>query len=164
MNRQRRFEPSSRFDDATGQAGWMYTDLILGLMVVFLATISFLPQSLPGSNTSAYVYTQNFDQIFEKVYSADSPNAALLDSDISKFLATNQLPESTFVEVVQIVGGFDPATESITAGIGRAVSFGAAIDNKDSGILGDASTTVDANAALGKNGILIRLKFGAQVK
>jgi hypothetical protein len=164
MYRQRRFEPSSRIDDATGQAGWMYTDLILGLMVVFLATISFLPQSLPGSNISAYVYTQNFDQIFEKVYPANSPNAELLESDILEFLSTNQLPQSAFVEVVQIVGGFDPATESITAGIGRAVSFGTAIDNKDAGILGDASTTVDANAALGKNGILIRLKFGAQVK
>jgi len=38
---------NSKFDDAedlTGLAGWMYTDLLLALMVIFLATISFVPQ------------------------------------------------------------------------------------------------------------------------
>ena len=30
-------------EDMTGLAGWMYTDLLLALMVVFLATISFVP-------------------------------------------------------------------------------------------------------------------------
>ena len=37
----------SKFEDAedlTGLAGWMYTDLLLALMVIFLATISFVPQ------------------------------------------------------------------------------------------------------------------------
>ena len=31
-------------EDLTGLAGWMYTDLLLALMVIFLATISFVPQ------------------------------------------------------------------------------------------------------------------------
>ena len=30
-------------EDATLLAGWMYADLLLGLMVIFLATISFVP-------------------------------------------------------------------------------------------------------------------------
>ena len=30
-------------DDLTGLSGWMYTDLLLALVVVFLATITFVP-------------------------------------------------------------------------------------------------------------------------
>jgi len=46
---------SNRFNDAddlTGLAGWMYTDLLLALMVIFLATISFVPQ-IYGTITSS---------------------------------------------------------------------------------------------------------------
>ena len=37
--------------DATSQAGWLYTDLLLGLMVVFLATISFIPAYVGNVDT-----------------------------------------------------------------------------------------------------------------
>lgn len=33
-------------ENAADQAGWMYADLLLALMVIFLATISFVPQYL----------------------------------------------------------------------------------------------------------------------
>ena len=68
----------SKFEDAedlTGLAGWMYTDLLLALMVIFLATISFVPQIFgtisSGSNlidnqAPAYKYSQYYKRCFRK--------------------------------------------------------------------------------------------------
>ena len=52
----RRHAPTALVDigeDVTNQAGWMYADLFLGLMVVFLATVTFIPEYLGGLNESA---------------------------------------------------------------------------------------------------------------
>ena len=40
-------------EDVTEKAGWMYADLFLALMVIFLATISFVPntRTAPPGNT-----------------------------------------------------------------------------------------------------------------
>ena len=50
-------------DDLSGLAGWMYTDLLVGLMVIFLATITFVPEgnffksgTTPGSENTVYSY------------------------------------------------------------------------------------------------------------
>ena len=45
--RRARARGSEFAEDATEQAGWMYADLFLGLMVIFLATISFVPTITP---------------------------------------------------------------------------------------------------------------------
>ena len=42
-------------EDASHLAGWMYADLLLALMVIFLATISFVPNF---ANSSSAVTTQ----------------------------------------------------------------------------------------------------------
>ena len=39
----RKRQEEGQAEDATLLAGWMYADLLLGLMVIFLATISFVP-------------------------------------------------------------------------------------------------------------------------
>lgn len=151
-------------DDATGQAGWMYTDLLLGLVVVFMATISFLPSSLPGLAAEAYVYTEHFDQVFQKAYSTKDVNSDLLTADIKQFLVAYGLPASSIVETVQVIGGFDPTTEVPADGINRAVDFTAALDEENASLLGKASTSVDANSFLDPGAVIVRLKFGAKVR
>jgi len=49
-----RFTPEEP-GDASHLAGWMYADLLLALMVIFLATISFVPNF---ANSSSAVPTQ----------------------------------------------------------------------------------------------------------
>lgn len=41
-----RLETQVEEENTADQAGWMYADLLLALMVIFLATISFVPQYL----------------------------------------------------------------------------------------------------------------------
>ena len=156
--------PSARGDDATGQAGWMYTDLLLGLVTVFMATVSFLPSALPGLAPSAYTYTQHFDQIFQKGYAIKNVNADVLKADIQDFLNSNGLPASSVVEMVQVIAGYDETSESNTDGINRAVAFSKSFDKSDPELLGKASISVDTNSFLGKENVVIRLKFGAKVR
>ena len=47
-----RLEPQIEEDSSADQAGWMYADLLLALMVIFLATISFVPQYLDNFRPS----------------------------------------------------------------------------------------------------------------
>ena len=39
-----RRQVATELEDVTHLAGWMYADLLLALMVIFLATISFVPK------------------------------------------------------------------------------------------------------------------------
>ena len=70
-------------EDATGMAGWMYSDLLLGLMVVFLATISFIPGSNSGQNAPdpkvAYAYARVHPVDFTGTYASLSQDAVLAD-------------------------------------------------------------------------------------
>lgn len=44
--RRERLTSDAQEENTADQAGWMYADLLLALMVIFLATISFVPQFL----------------------------------------------------------------------------------------------------------------------
>jgi len=79
-------------EDLTGLAGWMYTDLLLALMVIFLATISFVPQiygtitsgsNLVQNNQPAYSYSQYYKNPLVKVY--NNFDIDLIKQDIAIF-------------------------------------------------------------------------------
>lgn len=57
----RRLRPRRREDEATGLAGWLYTDLLLGLAVVFLGAITFTaaakPKPIPTTTTTSTTST-----------------------------------------------------------------------------------------------------------
>jgi hypothetical protein len=164
---------SNRFqdaDDLSSLAGWMYTDLLLALMVIFLATISFVPQ-IYGTITSdsntvnnsqpAYKYSQYYEKPLVKVYSAFDIN--VIKQDIANFLNSEKLPVTTFVGSIQIVGGYDPLTEDSTIGISRAVEYSSLIDKSDPTILGKASTTLSSSTSIGANQVALKFTFIADI-
>ena len=67
-------------EDLTGQAGWMYTDLMLALMVVFLATISFVPQFM-GSGSAAITDPNDPNYSYSKVFDESMNTCLLYTSD-----------------------------------------------------------------------------------
>ena len=155
---------SGRRDDVTGQAGWMYTDLLLGLMVVFMATVSFIPEASPTKKPSAYVYTQRFDQVFEQVYVIENTDATLINQEVAAFLLLNNLPEQSVIVQAQFVGGFNSNVETPTDGINRAVGFSAKVDAGDPETLSKAATSVDASGQIDPGEIVVRFRFAALVK
>jgi len=164
MPPRRRPAGSGRRDDVTGQAGWMYTDLLLGLMVVFMATVSFIPEASLTKKPSAYVYTQRFDQVFEQVYVIENSDSTLINQEVTAFLLLNNLPEQSVIVQAQFVGGFNANVETPTDGINRAVGFSAKVDAGDPEILSKAATSVDASGQIDPGEIVVRLRFAALVK
>ncbi len=164
---------SSRFKDAedlTGLAGWMYTDLLLALMVIFLATISFVPQvygnitsgtNLIDNDQPAYSYSQYYEKPLVKVYS--SFNIDLIKQDITSFLVKEKLPVTAFVGSIQIVGGYDPLTEDSSLGINRAVEYSSLIDKADPTILAKSSTILSSSTSIGANQVALKFTFIADI-
>ena len=89
--RRRKLNNANSNSDTTFLAGWMYADLFLALMVVFLATISFVPAYVSGSTKvgSTYSYVSVYKEPLVVVY--DSFDESLIQKDISYFLKTRGL-------------------------------------------------------------------------
>jgi hypothetical protein len=156
-------------DDLTGLAGWMYTDLLLALMVIFLATISFVPQiygTIASTNSvdndePVYSYSRYYEKPLVKVY--DSFDINLIKQDITNFLNSEKLPVTSFVGSIQIVGGYDPLTEDSTQGISRAVEFSTLIDKTDPTLLAQSSTTLSSSTSIGATQVALKFTFIADI-
>jgi hypothetical protein len=163
----RRRQVSVEHDDATPLAGWMYADLLLALMIIFLATISFVPK---WSNTSNAVTTQikqissgyNYNKGLSLVYSTYSP--AAISQDIAAFKQKEGLPGSAEIIYAQILGGFDVNTEGADAGRLRALKFSLALSKDPSHMMKNAATDIGSSILLNPTEVAVRLTFVAKIK
>jgi len=156
-------------EDLTGQAGWMYTDLMLALMVVFLATISFVPQFLgtgASANTNStnpnYSYSKVFDESMNVVY--ESFSLSHIQSDIARFKISHGLSSDADIVFVQYVGGYESSKESPAMAISRALVFSQKLDNGDHEMLVKAATTLSSSNVLKTNQVIVRFTFATTSK
>ena len=109
-------------EDITGQTGWMYTDLFVGLMVIFLATITFVPVgSIFISNKAVQTYSEIYPTPIAYRYSKF--DYAKIKSDIADFEKKSGFNLNVKVVKVEIVGSYNPSSESSDLGINRAITF-----------------------------------------
>lgn len=85
-------------DEATEQAGWLFADSFLALMVIFLATISFVPD-IKNVNDAVSNYTKALTLNYAE-YSSE--NIAL---DLSNFIQNEGLDGSSEVVFARLIGG-----------------------------------------------------------
>ena len=153
-------------EDLTGQAGWMYTDLMLALMVIFLATISFVPQftnkSSADPNNPDYSYSKIFDESMNTLY--ESFNLAQIKSDIARFILNNGMPADADIVYAQYVGGYSAGSENPSAAIARALSFSQKLDSADRELLTSAATTLSSSNVLKANQVIVRFTFATPSK
>jgi hypothetical protein len=154
--------------DATVLAGWMYADLLLGLMVVFLASVSFVPVSnLFSKSLVKTSYKQvdkafNFNRGLSLVY--DKYDAQALESDIKVFKNREGLSSNAQIIFAQILGGYDPKTEKVDDGRNRALLYSFSLSQEQSGLFRTTSVTAGADSNLNPNEIALRLTFEAKIK
>ena len=154
-------------EDAWPLAGWMYADLLLALMVIFLATISFVPNL---SNSSAAVTTQikqissgyNYNRGLSLVYNGF--DSKLISQDIESFKIQEGLPSDAEIIYAQILGGFDVKTESADDGKLRALEFSIKLSKDNPALFATAATNLGSNLVLKPNEIALRLTFVAKIK
>ena len=150
-------------EDATHQGGWLFADSFLALMVIFLATISFVPSlggGLTGTGNIGNIAGGNYVKGLNIAY--ESFDAVKIQQDIDGFIAGEKLPRNTKVLFAKIVGGFNPNTESEDDGKYRALIFSAEISKAGIAYFENAKVDLGANKLLKSNQIVLRLTLSPQ--
>jgi len=147
-------------EDVTDKAGWMYADLFLALMVIFLATISFVPEfrAAPTSNvegTSVASSTMTKGANFQ--YSGFDPEK--LKADIAKYRLENNLSSASKIVYVQVSGGYDSAKQNVNAGTVTAINFSVNMKKDLPDLFDSADFKIDTSADLGPNSVSLRIVF-----
>ncbi len=147
-------------EDVTDKAGWMYADLFLALMVIFLATISFVPEfrQAPTSNTAGTtVASSTMDKGVNFQYTGFDPEA--LKADIEKYRKENNLSSIAKIVYVQITGGYDAAKESLNAGTVTAITFSVNMKKDLPDLFNSADFKIATSADLAPNSVALRIVF-----
>jgi hypothetical protein len=135
-------------------------------MVIFLATISFVPNL---SNSSSAVTAQikqissgyNYNRGLSLVYNGF--DSKLITEDIANFKAKEGLPEDAEIIYAQILGGFDLKTENADDGKLRALEFSIKLSKDNPNLFATAATNLGSNLLLKPNEIALRLTFVAKI-
>jgi hypothetical protein len=164
----RKRQEEGEAEDATLLAGWMYADLLLGLMVIFLATISFVPiDNFVSKSLVKATYKQvdkafNFNRGLSLVY--EKFDAKGLEQDIEAFKKREGLDNDAEIIFAQILGGYDPKTEDAQIGRNRALIYSFSLTQDANGLFNNASVTAGGESSLTKDQVALRLTFVSKVK
>lgn len=155
-------------EDVTEKAGWMYADLFLALMVIFLATISFVPNTRtapPSGNTQATPQVSlnsiNTTTGMADLYTTFDPER--IKADIENFKKTNSTPADSEAIYVQIIGGYDPAIEKINAATVTAINFSVDMKAQLPEIFGQAAFKIDVSDTIPSKSVAIRITFAPKI-
>jgi hypothetical protein len=145
-------------EDVTSQAGWLFADSFLALMVIFLATISFVPALttgvVTGSGSVGKIAGSNY--IKGLVLTYDKYDGAIIERDIATYIKSENLSPASEVLYARIVGGY-VASEGVDAGKVRAIAV--SVQLKKPGMKYFENTSIDLSASdkLGKDTFILRL-------
>lgn len=150
-------------EDATHQGGWLFADSFLALMVIFLATISFVPSlggGLTGTGNIGNIAGGNYVKGLNIAY--ESFDAAQIQRDIDGFISAEKLPRTSKVLFAKIVGGFNPSSEGEEEGKFRALIFSAEISKAELAYFQNAKIDLGASKLLKANQIVLRLTLSPE--
>jgi hypothetical protein len=163
---QHRYSPAIEdIEDVTGQAGWMYTDLFVGLMVIFLATITFIPSgTIFVSNKAIQTYSETYPTPVAYRYSGF--DYSKIKQDIESFQQKSGFTINTKIVRVEIVGSYNPDSESSDAGIKRALQFSDELNiaSISSPLFKEASTLIKSAPDANINNVVVRFTFSRLVQ
>ena len=145
-------------EDVTSQAGWLFADSFLALMVIFLATISFVPALttgvVTGSGSVGKIAGSNY--IKGLVLTYNKLDIEKIQQDIAAYITNEKLSPISEVIYARIVGGYK-ASEGVDAGNVRAIEV--SVQLKKSGMSYFENTSIDLSASdkLGIDTFILRL-------
>jgi hypothetical protein len=161
----RKVRPRRIEEDATSQGGWLFADSFLALMVIFLATISFVPAlggggAGTGNGNVGAIAGGNYVKGLNLSYASFDP--VKIAQDIQSFIAQEKLSPNTTVLYAKIVGGFKKGSESENEGKYRALLFSAQITKAQMAFFQSAKVDLGASDLLTSNQIVLRLTLAPQ--
>jgi len=149
-------------EDVTDKAGWMYADLFLALMVIFLATISFVPELRTAPTTTSTVVgtsvaSSTMNQGAQIQYSVF--DAEKLRTDITAYKKEKGLSTGSEIVYVQVIGGYNPASERINNGTVTAVNFALKMKNALPEYFTQTAFKIATDSSLPSNTVSLRFVF-----
>ena len=157
---------SESSEDVTSQAGWLYTDLLLGLMVIFLATISFIPiesrisldllKNDPRDSKQIQLFE---DSVNDLTILLKDDGAINIDAELGKFVSGIQDKPNREIAFFQVIGGFDPRTGKEADGILTAIKYASKVKVQYPKLFHATQSTLGASIFVPKNQALVRITF-----
>jgi hypothetical protein len=184
MKRPRLHTPQEE-ENSADQAGWMYADLLLALMVIFLATISFVPQYLDtftpsgtgpgnsvergtggmgigsGTSNSSGSGIPDADYTFDEglaLYYEDFDLTAFV-ADVERFRVRENLGDNFEIVFAQITGGYNEIQETPERGTLRAIAFSVKLKESNLDYLANTSTAIGTSPEVPSNQVMVRFTF-----
>ncbi len=155
-------------EDVTEKAGWMYADLFLALMVIFLATISFVPNERvapPSGNTAqtpqVSLNSINMTSGMADLYTKFDP--VKMKADIEAFKESTSMSADAEAIYVQIIGGYDGATEKINSATVTAINFSVDMKAQLPEIFNQAAFKIDVSDTIPSKSVAVRITFAPKV-
>jgi len=155
-------------EDVTEKAGWMYADLFLALMVIFLATISFVPNQRvapPSGNTpetpqvslNSINMTSGMADLYTKF------DRGQMKADIEKFKKAEGMSADSEAIYVQIIGGYDGAAEKVNSATVTAINFSVDMKAQLPEVFNQAAFKIDVSDAIPSKSVAVRITFAPKV-
>jgi len=138
-------------EDATEQAGWLFADSFLALMIIFLATISFVPD-IKNVEDTAKTYTQALTLTYNKY------DPAQVQQDIVKFLNKADFPLSSKVVFARIVGGA-PVKQNDTNGYLMALKFSLDLQRDQVSYFQDTRFDIQSSKLVADKTVILQITF-----
>jgi len=150
-------------EDASHQAGWMFADLLLALMVIFLAAQSFVPKeaSLPTFSALLSNKTSLNGTVapLKTSITLTSIDESALIIAMQNYGAIEHLPAEYTVESMVVAGGFNPKTESSDRGTATALQYAAAIGSFNLPYFKNSATLLAASSEVPDGAVILNLQI-----
>ena len=145
-------------EDATSQAGWLFADSFLALMVIFLATISFVPDISGGGTigTGKVGKIAGTNYIEGLVLAYETLDPVRLQSDYSTFLLNKKLASTSRVIYAKIIGGYAQGGNT-SDGQAKALAFAIALKDANLKPFNDTKIELGSSNLIPENTIVLRL-------
>ena len=158
-------------EDTVSQSGWVFADLLVALSVIFLATISFVPNigsgdaERPGSaggpqsgsialEPGKLVRSEGFSQLYREV------SVEKLVADIEEFRVSTGIPSNVEVVALQFIGSASEVGER--SGILDALEFSVKLQNANLDEFADTSISIETSEKLEPGQVVVRAVFGSR--
>ena len=138
-------------EDATEQAGWLFADSFLALMIIFLATISFVPD-LKNVEGTTKIYTEALTLTYDK-YDSDRVQADIVD-----FLNKKNFALSSKVVFARIIGGA-PEIQDETNGYLLALKFSLDLQRDQGLYFQETRFDIQSSTLVANKSVLMQLTF-----
>jgi len=150
-------------EDASHQAGWMFADLLLALMVIFLAAQSFVPHeaSLPqfAGLLGDSVNVKGNIKILKTSITLVSLDEATLINALQNYGAIQHLPADYTIDSMVVAGGFNGATESSDRGTATALQYAAGIASYNLPYFKNSATLLAASSQVPDGAVVLNISI-----